>query len=756
MQTESIMQNHWSNNLLSYRNQSNVTLGVLLLAVIISFSLSLSLRMYELNVWNNSEYMIEGEHLLSTHDAYHWIAGAEDFEFGKGHPMSLLAKYATTITKLPTAEVAFWLVPILASLIAVAITLWGAVLGYPFAGMGAGIICSLSPSFFGRTTLGSYDTDLITLLFAVLLPLIPAYWLKKYIDSPFSIALRLLSSLKLKNSSQKPDIITEHKDGIGIYFLLFLGGFLGYWSQDWHSLFVYLTRFFALFTPLFILVFARPNTKKSLLLKALLFSLPLSNAFYGGILGGCLLLFILLYQYYNKQAYKQNSTLNKFLMILFKPEKKIKYFYFFITALLWLAVAIFCLSEAVWNDFYASIMSYIKHTPTTTNINNPVLPYPAVTQSIVEVHDIKFKELLTYLHPWTFMVVSGLILFIVLLIFYPSLIFLIPLLAISLSSLKLGGRMGMFGAPIISLGFFVGSASLLSFISYMFKTSFSKSLGLLTALIISLFLSLPIVNKTSQISLGPSISRETAEALIFIKKNTAPNSFVWIWWDWGYAAHHFAKRYTIADGARHSGTSLYLPALVYSTENPFLARQIIKYTAKLNNAPYTTMNSMTPEQIHSLLEELENSPPINAPVEQYGEQYLVVNFDLIPISHWISYFGTWDFKTQKGKDYLVNNLNKNITYNFDSGIIVHPTLQPVYAASIDIFTPEKVERKNYFRITEKHFILNTKTQEKIIVSSEIYNTLMVQLLLSEPNDPRFSPYFELVFDNTFTRVFRVK
>lgn len=30
--------------------------------------------------------------LLATHDAYHWVAGAEGFEFGAGHPMSELLR----------------------------------------------------------------------------------------------------------------------------------------------------------------------------------------------------------------------------------------------------------------------------------------------------------------------------------------------------------------------------------------------------------------------------------------------------------------------------------------------------------------------------------------------------------------------------------------------------------------------------------------------------------------------------------------
>ena len=60
---------------------------------------------------------------------------------------------------------------------------------------------------------------------------------------------------------------------------------------------------------------------------------------------------------------------------------------------------------------------------------------------------------------------------------------------------------------------------------------------------------------------------------------TPKDAMVWLWWDWGYAAHHFSRRATIADGAQHGGPSLYLPAAVFATDNPRFARQLIRFTS---------------------------------------------------------------------------------------------------------------------------------------------------------------------------------
>ena len=62
--------------------------------------------------------------------------------------------------------------------------------------------------------------------------------------------------------------------------------------------------------------------------------------------------------------------------------------------------------------------------------------------------------------------------------------------------------------------------------------------------------------------------RRLAAGLRDLRKATPVDAMIWHWWDWGYAAHHFSRRDTIADGAEHGGPSLYLPAAVYAADDP--------------------------------------------------------------------------------------------------------------------------------------------------------------------------------------------
>ena len=92
-----------------------------------------------------------------------WIAGAEGFEFGAGHPMSELVGAVAGVFGKPTANAGFWLAPVMGSLVGVTVFLWGWAFGFPAAGFVAGVLTSLSPAFLARTLLGFYDTDLVTI-----------------------------------------------------------------------------------------------------------------------------------------------------------------------------------------------------------------------------------------------------------------------------------------------------------------------------------------------------------------------------------------------------------------------------------------------------------------------------------------------------------------------------------------------------------------------------------------------------------------
>ena len=54
-----------------------------LLLGIATYAVAFLLRFQEWPSWQDVEYRLGNEMLLATHDAYHWVAGAEGFGFGE-------------------------------------------------------------------------------------------------------------------------------------------------------------------------------------------------------------------------------------------------------------------------------------------------------------------------------------------------------------------------------------------------------------------------------------------------------------------------------------------------------------------------------------------------------------------------------------------------------------------------------------------------------------------------------------------------
>ena len=54
-----------------------------------------------------------------------------------------------------------------------------------------------------------------------------------------------------------------------------------------------------------------------------------------------------------------------------------------------------------------------------------------------------------------------------------------------------------------------------------------------------------------------------------------------------------------------------------------------------------------------------------------------------------------------------------------------------------------------------HFLFNKVTGEKLVVDDRMYNTMLVQLLIGDPANQNFAPYFRLIYDNVFCRIYEV-
>jgi dolichyl-diphosphooligosaccharide--protein glycosyltransferase len=728
---------------------------------LVTLSIAFTLRMTEWPCWQDAEYRLGGQWLLSTHDAYHWVAGAEGFGLAVGHPMADMLSGMAKILRISPAAVAFWFPAALASLMACVVFAWVWAFGSMEAGLAAGLLTTLAPGFLGRTLLGYYDTDLVTLFFPMLMSFVPACWAMRYMLLPRMIFRRLAANSGLKaarNLWGGPDAAGKSSlEHLGNPLrwewmaLAGLSGALAWWTQEWHSVFPYLIRYNVVLLAFMSLAMAPRGRRALLLLGSLAYALP-ALAGPAGLAASLIILLTGL-----KQARKQR-------LFLSRPA---------VLALLWLGTGALLLQGDILTTMLNHAEAYLKQAGDVKNTGEGTrLVYPSIAQSITEVQNLDFAALFAYFHPWGWASTLGLAGFCVVMARRPGALFLLPLAVLGILSTKLGGRMVMFGAPIVSIGLTLPTYWILQ--RFPYKSRGGAGIGTLTSAILVILLVAPFADMIQAMSQGPMINRRHAEALSRARDITPPGSMLWLWWDWGYAAHHFARRATIADGAQHSGPSLYLPAAVFATNNARFARQIICHTSQAGNEPGNVFAGLDAEAAQSLMEKLRS--PETPLIERKGRQFVVVSFEMLRLGFWISNFGNWNFIARQGEGGALSIIPQELFYKLDSGAVrLQDADKTVYAASISVFQETGLSRRDYVRewfeanpntTPEEqkeflagrrniHFFLNRVTGEKLVMDELLYNSLMVQLLTGSPQDPRFSPYFRLVYDNVFARIYEV-
>lgn len=727
---------------------------------LLTLGLAFGLRMMEWPCWQNPEYRLGSEWLLATHDAYHWVAAAEGFGLGVGHPMAeMLRLMAQTLHTYPAA-VAFWFPAVLASLVAVIVFAWVWALGSMEAGVAAGLITSLAPGFLARTLLGYYDTDLVTLFFPLLMTLAPACWAMRYMLLPRMILRRLALGSGLKAAQRLWGVRgadETHLERLGNplrwQWVLLLGasGVISWWTQEWHSVFPYLIRYNVVLLALMALIMAPRGRRGVLLLGGLAYALPTL----GGPAGFGFSLILLL------AGSKAGRGLRH---LLCRP---------LVLALLWLGAAVLLVQGEILTTLINHANAYLKHSGDVRSTGEGMsLVYPSVAQSIIEVQDLSFAALFPYFHPWMEAAIVGLAGFVLVLFRRPGALFLLPLAALGLLSTKLGGRMVMFGAPVVAVGL---TLPLYWLLQRLLRADLRGAVaGVATSCILLALLVAPFADMIQAISQGPIINRRHAEALTRARTMTPEDAKLWLWWDWGYAAHHFARRSTIADGAQHAGPSLYLPAAVFATDNARFARQLIRYTAKMGNEPGNVFEGLDGRAAQALMDKLRS--PETPLVEAKGRLFVVVSFEMLRLGFWISNFGNWNFVTRQGEGGALSIVPQALAYRLDTGEVrLEGSTSTIYASSISVFEETGVTRRNYVqewfdahpratpeeqkeflsRRRNVNFLFNRVTDEKLAVDEGLYNSLMVQLLVGDPQDPRFSPYFKLAYDNVFARIYEV-
>jgi undecaprenyl-diphosphooligosaccharide---protein glycotransferase len=689
-----------------------------LFSAVVAYGLSLFLRLVEFPLWMDPLFHITGEPLMATHDAYAWMAGAKGTGIQAGKPMSVLLQFAHTITGMSLSTLNFWLPALAAPLVAIPLALVCAWWMRPEAGISAGIIGAGTFGFLYRTRLGYGDTDILTLLF------------------PLIICILMVFLLSLVSREKKGSFFSLWTLSFGLGLVAFL--FHWFYSKGFPITFLILLSGYGLAFFLY-----RKEWKSLVGSIAIVLCLWL-----GGWFGFPVAIAALLVAKFRPLISQQTRFVVLIaLLSLFSS--------FANGALL-----------SLFSSVLSKLLVYSKILVTT----GEGLPLPDRMLSVREAQTVDWSRLMarTGVH-WSIFL-AGIVGYLLLIRKHLSAIVFLPLLILAIFSFKLGNRFTMFGGPVIGLGFgFLISEVLRRASARTWLPWFGQIAGAL--LVVSI-----IFQTATHLQPSPILPQAYAQTFLGLREKTSLDAQLWQWWDYGYAAQYYAERRTLDDGGRQKG--LFPLALVHTSTSPLQAAQIMKFSAQTEVEQRQEMVHNGTKPINSgakilyyptdpllPLKEMENPRQAQAFVETLAKeqlswpadlspQYLVLSWENMKLAYWISYFGNWNLETGKGVSGQIRPLRGQLNIDMENGTLQTGDSQ-VPLVELSMVSGQKTESRSWDREDGFFLVINQLSSEAYLMDRSIFESMMVRMLLGDPEE--FVPYFELVEDRyPWVRAYLVK
>ncbi len=673
-----------------------------LLLLLALYGGGLGVRMMAAPAWDSPEMRIQDRSgaevpLLATPDAYYWLAGASGKGGAAGQAPSLLLKKIEDSTGM-RPEYAAWLLPaLLASVLGPLLAIFCRLMGFPLAGIFAGLLATLAPAYYCRTGLGYYDTDMLLLSVAL------------------SVAIVLL-------------FLMREQGRAGFVRAVLLGATIA-WLQSWHRLLPVCTGLMLLVS--YALVLARTKGNKSdVLYRLALFACSVFFSWPGFALAGFLALVLLSAPGSVRSKLQEKKTVLA------------------VCGLVLAAVALFSTLRIEGQAYLERTQSKTVSGQQATTVQ--ALVYPPMTRTIAESGRISFAHLLTLLHPWAGVALAGLCGFIWLARRRPEALLLGPLLLLGLCAPFLGARTAMFAVPAAATGFGVGAEALLGCIPLFTsqKTLFWAVRGLLAVLIC-----LPLLERLPPSE--PALSAPHAEALQDLGRQVSADtgSVLWTWWDFGYAASYYSGLHSFADPGRQGPEYVYFLSKVLGTDSLSGAARLMRFSADYDFHPWEELNRRGAEQAQKLVTGMLSGGSV--PSGGVG-QYLELSLEGLRLLPVITDFARWNLRTGKpeGSRGVFQVLELPVTIDLESGKIDAPCSGTRLEVGALLLWKNGSQERIYDKTNPLCLVAISDPEEYLLLDRRLFDSNYLQLLLGNPQ--QYRKWFRLVVDKApYVRIYEL-
>lgn len=374
------------------------TINVTLLLIVIAYTFSILARfLWIYKFGGNEQLKFNNEYMINTHDGYFWAKGAFDLINGTlsnrspvDTSLSLTTAFLVKVFPFSFETVVFYLSALFSSLIVIPMILIGRHLGKIEFGFISALISSIAVSYYNRTMLGYYDTDMLNIVFPIFL---------------------LWSTMLAINTKQDK------------YFLFTAIEIILYrwWYPQSYSL------EFSFLTMIFIYIIYKKTKKMNLSYELKLLSIMLF-AMLSIDVGIKLLVVVLMY-------------------IFFKKINNQKYLFF----VLFFVIILFVFTGGI-NPIISQLEGYVFKSSTFITSSADSLTYYSVMQTIREAGSISYDIFAKRISGNSLIFLLSVIGYILLLFRHKVMLLSLPLVGLGFLGLNSGLRFTIYAVPIMGLG----------------------------------------------------------------------------------------------------------------------------------------------------------------------------------------------------------------------------------------------------------------------------------------------------------------
>jgi dolichyl-diphosphooligosaccharide--protein glycosyltransferase/undecaprenyl-diphosphooligosaccharide--protein glycosyltransferase len=491
------------------------------LAILFAFIFSVGLRYIWVDHFQNTEsFKWLGELMINTNDGYYYAEGARDILNGVteysslesspvNHPASQLTALIAKLLPFSFETIILWMPAFLGSLLVVPLILIGQSLRQPMMGLIAGVVGAVTWSYYNRTMVGYYDTDMLSVVL------------------PTAVLWGIISALMYKENR----VLLIAPVFLIIYLL---------WYPQGLSLSLAMTGMLLIYTLIFEL---RDSFNYKLLTLLFLALLPIDAylkllfifAYFGVIF------YIENRQHYGKIDYdkeevpldKNSFNIDKYLIFVF------------------VAIGVALLFSGALDAILNQLKGYVfRESSATLDTETLSLKFYSVVQTVREASAIPWETFVNRIsgHQVTFWVAS---LGVVLMMWrYRVLLIALPMLALGFLAYKNGLRFTVYAVPIYALG-------LGYIITIIVKDFQNRYLKYGAAIVLTSATLYPNYLHIDQYRVPVVFNKNEVAVLDELKMMAKREDYVLAWWDYGYPIRYYSDVRTFADGGKHSGSRNY-------------------------------------------------------------------------------------------------------------------------------------------------------------------------------------------------------